>query len=132
FLYNLHIGPRVHQHGWLHKVAFALQFTSPDNGFSSFGGAAIKIAANPIELFLGYQGPHHRGRIETRTNSNFLGFVGHAFDNLIENALMGKQAGTGTAALSLIKEDGGSASGNCDSHVSVLENDVGRFAAEFQ
>ena len=62
----------------------------------------------------------------------FLAFVGHAFDDLIEDRTLDVETRAGAAALSVIEEDGAGRAGDCAIEIGILEDYVWRLAAEFE
>jgi len=94
--------------------------------------AAGDVAGNLFELLLGDQRAHLGGGVEAGADLHLLSDGAHAFEDLVEDALVGEEAGAGAAGLALIEEDGGGGASDGGVHVGIGEDDGGRFTAEFE
>ena len=93
----------------------------------------MHVIGDALQLFLGNQRAHFVWRIEAGAEFDFLGLGGDAFDDVVENVALDHKPRTGAAALAVVEEDGvGRAVDGGVEIAGVFENDVGRFAAEFE
>ena len=70
--------------------------------------------------------------IESGTDVELFGALRDAVDDFVEDFLFDVEPRAGAAALAVIEEDGAGGAGNGAVEIGVVENDVGRFAAEFE
>src|ERR1700693_1352276 len=94
--------------------------------------ARLKIPAHPVALRLGHHRTHLCRGVEARAEFDGLSVRGDPFHDLIENALLDVQTRAGTAALTVVEENGVRRARNGDIQVRVFEDDNRRLASEFE
>jgi len=67
--------------------------------------SVLDIAGDARELLVGHQRSHVRRRIETSTDLDLSGNIGNAGGDAVVDRLVGVEAGSGAAALTVIEED---------------------------
>src|SRR5581483_10718174 len=131
-LHDFHLFVGVDQNGGFDEIAGAIDFASTDNGFGSFLSAGIEVSADALLLLDRDQRSHLRVLGESGTELYLLCGGGHALDDLVEDCFFDIEAGSGAAALSVVEEDGAGGTGDGGVQVGITQDDVGRFATEFQ
>src|SRR4029077_3394905 len=132
FLHDFHAVVGINQNGRLYEIAFVAVATSTSHGLGTFGKSGLEESANPIQLLGRNQRTHFGGGIHARSNIDFAGMVGNAFDDFVENTVLDVETGTGAAALSVIEEDGAGCARNRGVDVHVGEDNIGRLSTKFQ
>ena len=90
------------------------------------------IGVHAVVLFFADQRTHLGFAIEWRAEFDFLGFLGHGFDELFVDRLLDEDAAAGGADFALIDEDAEERAVDGGFEIGVGEKDVGRLAAEFE
>ena len=73
-----------------------------------------------------------RGWVKAWADLDLFGLLRNAFHDPVKHAFLDIEARTGAAALSVIEEDGEGGTLNSCLQVHIVEEDVGRLAAEFE
>ena len=87
---------------------------------------------NAVELDLGDNGADIDSLVERRTHAQHAHAIANLRQQSICDALLHQQARAGTAYLPLIEPDPVHQPFDCAVEVSILENDKGRFASQFE
>ena len=85
---------------------------SAGKGCRALRKSGFEISANAVELLLGNERTHAGLGIETGTDLDFLGVVGHSFHNTVENGLFYIKSRPGATTLTVIEKDRAGSSGN--------------------
>src|SRR4029453_11806688 len=93
--------------------------------------ADADVALDPVQLFGGDQRAHVRGLVGRRADVDALGDLDQAGDHLVVDRAGHQQAAARGTDLALMEEDGVDRPVDREVEIGVLEDDVGRLAAEF-
>src|SRR5205085_8669430 len=92
----------------------------------------VNVALDAVQLFFGDLRSHLRRLVRRITNFNFFSLRLEAFEKLVLDALFKEDARASAADLTLIVEDAHQRAVDRLLKVSIGEDDVRRFAAEFE
>ena len=132
FLDDFHILVRVDQDRGLNEISAVTGLVASNDRLRAFREARFEVSADAIQLFFGDQRPHLRFRLKPRSNFNLLRVIGDAFDNTIVDRFLHVEARSSAATLAVIEEDCTRRAGNRGFEIGIFEDDVRRFATEFQ
>src|SRR6266511_3807233 len=94
--------------------------------------ADAHVALHPFELLGGDQRAHVGGRLARGADGDALGDLDQAGDHLVVDRPGDQQAAAGGAHLALVEEDRVDGAVDREVEVGVLQDDVGRLAAELE
>lgn len=129
---NLHVLGDVGENSGLDEVTLlAVAVTSGGDG-STLLLASVDVLHNTVELETG-----DHGALEGVVFERIADLVGRstlleALDELVVDTLLDQDTGAGTAALAVVEEDTKVGPGDGIVDISIVEDNVGRLAAEFQ
>lgn len=131
-LNDLHVLGDIDKGGRLDVVALVAVALTADENLGTSLLALINVAHDTVELELG-----HLGTLEGVLVERVADLVGgcallEALDELVVDALLDEEAGTGTAALAVVEEDTEVGPRNGVINIGVVEDDVGRLASQLQ
>ena len=92
----------------------------------------VKIGVDPVVLFFADERPHLGVAFERRTELDALGFFGHGFDEFGINLFFDQDAAAGGTDFALIDEHAEERAIHGGFPIGVGEENVRRFAAEFE
>src|ERR1700676_665868 len=119
-LNNLHVRPGIDEHGGFDKIPRPLPRLATGNCPSAFLLAHLKIPAHPVALRLGHHRTHFCRGVESRAELDGLSVRSYPFHDLVENALLDVKTRAGTAALTVVEENGARRARNGDIQVRIL------------
>src|ERR1700676_4038422 len=119
-LNNLHVRPGIDEHGGFDKIPGPLPRLATADCPSAFLLAHLKIPAHPVALRLGHHRTHFCRGVESRAELDGLSVRSYPFHDLIENAFLHVKTRAGTAALTVVEENGARRARNGDIQVRIL------------
>src|SRR3954447_1296726 len=108
-----------------------MAFAAHDS-LGTFLESGLEIARHTRQLLLADQRSHLRLGIHSRTKGDLFRLLRDAFNYFVKCVFLDIETRSGAAALTMIEENGHGSSRNSFAHVGVFEDDVGRFATQFE
>lgn len=129
---NLHVRGDVSEDGGLDVVALVTVALTTDQEVRTVLLTLIDEAHDPVELRLG-----DLGTLESVLVEGVADLVGRrplleALNKLVVDALLNEETRTGTAALAVVEKDTEVGPGDGVINICIIEDDVGRLAAQLQ